>query len=205
MIFFLQTIRKYSIPSHQSIFPLGFTVLGFVQGRRIPNFFNSISACAVILMVSYGGRVGEFLPSRPGTRKPLTIKELKKCVRFSQLTFWINGATPCTLGMFASKKAQIKILTKVLTNLGCSMVIFLKYTKSKKNMAILYEHFHIFGSSLLCPVCTLTTALLHRLHISEGPVTHSCFLFVLLTKNGFVPFATTTFVDILDRVCTFNH
>ena len=98
----------------------------------------------------------------------------------------------------------MKIVNRAILDTSTSLVIFLKYTKNKKSMAIHYEHFHIFNSCILCPVCVFATALFHRLSITNNAVTHNCFLFVLLTKKGFVPYPTSTFTDILDRVCEQN-
>lgn len=183
---------------------MDFESLGFQNGGRIPNFYNSLVACAICLLVSYGGRVGEFLPPRTGNRIPLRPMELKKCTRFSQLTFWLRGSPPCTLGSVKTRKQQIDILFKARNDHTAAMVLFLIYTKNKKHMAIYYCHFHIFGSPLLCPVCVLSTALLHRLLTATTPVTHSCFVFSIITKKGYVPFATPTFTKVLQRVAEAN-
>ena len=103
-----------------------------------------------------------------------------------------------------TREKQLLFLSSLRNDQSASMVLLLIYTKNKKHMAIYYDHFHLFGSVLLCPLCVLVTAVEHRLWLSSAPVTHDSFVFTLITKDGYVPYATSTFSAVLQRVAAAN-
>jgi len=189
-----------------SMFPANFAQAGFTNGIRDKEFANKAALITTCITSSLGGRVGDFLPPRPGTDKPLTREEVIRVPKLSNLTFFEESFQETTLGNISSPRAQGIFLDKVLKSEKIFASIIALCNKSKRLQVILLTHFHIYGSCVLCPLCTIAIALMHRLLFLKKRIKSAAPLFgVYSRKSGITPLPQQPLRDVLERVCTQNE
>jgi hypothetical protein len=75
-------------------------------------------------------------------------------------------------------------------------------TKPGRRRAIVFSHFHILNSPILCPVCVLVVYLTHRLLLVKRKLESIDFLFIFKGQKKFLPPVTDNIFDkTLKKVC----
>ena len=183
-----------------SVLPHCFCSAGFYQGKPIKNFLSQASLYALLLVLADGIRGGEVCTR---VQKKWSEYELKRIPRISNLDFF-DFATGkfVSLSDFSSVYTQILFLERFLSNLKSFFVFKIRYTKPGRRRAIVFSHFHIFNSIVMCPICILGGYLTHRIIRLQKFLKKKDFLFIFVNStNDIVPFTMDILTAALIKIC----
>ena len=170
------------LPEPEQLMNFGFQG-GYQRAHRIPDFLSRMCVCSFVLTASLGGRIGEYLPPRPGTDKPLSALQQTKLSKIANLAFFnLGGRKPFQLGSL-SYTEQLNVLQDVHISLEVFATIILSRTKNNLAQLILLFHLHVAGSAVVCPLCHLVVYFTHRILVQKAPLLSGAPCFSVYSSN----------------------
>ena len=182
----------------------GFPEMFNLFGQTAPdvykqNYLSRAAFITIVLFLTDGLRGGELLAQVQKDWKP---QDLRSIPRIDQMRFYFPFLDDfLTLGDFKTKRQQLILLRTMVENTDAFIVVLVLFTKPGRDRPVLFHHFHIFNSCLLCPICVGCNYLIHRLLTNNRPLVKHDFLFVFRgVGNRVFPFTIPIFDTVLAMI-----